>query len=183
MDRANVAPRGPGFHAGRNVHSARDVGATSAFCSRVPFLMLKPPVQRNAVVRSVVAIVIGVLVVVLLGTMANAVVLHGAANGPMPVPLEAMVVIMHALAAFAGGYVGAAIAHRRPATHGLAVGVLYLLATQFAPSLPVPLIPWPAASPLWLTAVGMGAALLGAVLGGTARGQVEAETRTGRHAS
>jgi len=127
------------------------------------------------VVRSVVGIVFGVLIVTLLGTMANAVVFHGAAAGPMPAPLELLLLLMHGLAAIAGGYMGAAVARRRPATHGLAVGVLYLLAVQLAPQMTVRLIPALVARPLWLTAVGMLVALAGAVVGGTARGQAERE--------
>lgn len=134
-------------------------------------------------VRSVVGIAFGVLIVALLGTMASAVVFHGATAGPMPAPLEVMILLMHALAALAGGYLGAAIARRRPAAHGLAVGVLYLLAIQLAPSLPVRLIPSPAARPLWLTAAGIVVGLAGAVLGGLARGQAERGMQNGRHAS
>jgi len=135
------------------------------------------------VARSVVGIAFGVLVIALLGVMANAVVFHGATTGPMPAPLQVLVLLMHALAALAGGYLGAAIARRRPATHGLAVGVLYLLAVQFAPSLPVRLFPPPAARPLWLTAVGIVVGLAGAVLGGLARGQAERGMQDGRHVS
>ncbi len=134
-------------------------------------------------IRSVLGIAFGVLVIALLGTMANAVVFHGAAAGPMPAPLEAMVLLMHALAALAGGYLGAAIARRRPATHGFAIGVLYLLAVQISPSLPASVFPVPAALPLWLTAMGMVAGLAGAVLGGLARGQAQRAAQNGRHAS
>ena len=134
-------------------------------------------------IRSVVGIALGVLVVALLGTMASAVVFHGATTGPMPAPLEVMVLLMHALAAFAGGYLGAAVARRRPATHGLAVGVLYLLAIQIAPSFPVRPIPASTGRPLWLTAAGMLVGLVGAVLGGVARGQADRAMQNGRHAS
>ena len=134
-------------------------------------------------IRSVVAIAVGVFVIAVLGTMANAVVLHGPAAGPMPPLLELMVLLMRALAAFAGGYLGAAIARRRPAAHGLAVGVLYLLVAQFAPALPVRLIPALSAGPLWLTGLGIVVGLAGAVLGGLARGQADRATQNGRHAS
>ncbi len=134
--------------------------------------------------RSVVAIAFGVLVIALLGVMASAVVFHGATTGPMPAPLEGLVLLMHALAALAGGYLGAAIARRRPATHGLAIGVLYLLAVQIAPSIPMGrLFPPPAEGPLWFTAVGIAAGLAGAVLGGLARGQAERGAQNGRHVS
>jgi hypothetical protein len=125
------------------------------------------------VVRSVVGIVFGVLVIAALVAMANAVVFHGTAGGSMPAPLEFMLLLMHALAAIAGGYLGAAIARRRPGTHGLAVGVLYLLAVQFAPTIPARLIPTFAVRPLWLTALGIAVGLVGAVVGGIARGQAD----------
>ncbi len=120
-------------------------------------------------------VVFGVLVIALLGAMASAVVFHGTAGGTMPAPLAFMLLLMHALAAVAGGYLGAAIARRRPAAHGLAVGVLYLLAAQVAPGLPAHLMPAPVVRPLWLTAAGMAAGLAGAVLGGVARAQAERE--------
>lgn len=122
-------------------------------------------------VRSLLGIACGVLVIALLGTMANAVVFHGAATGPMPLPVEALLLLMHLLAAVAGGYLGVAVARRRPATHGFAIGVAYLLAVQIRPDLAGHMTPGAVVQPLWMTGVGMAVALAGAAIGGAARGQ------------
>jgi hypothetical protein len=123
------------------------------------------------VVRSAVGVVLGVGVIALLGAMANAVVFHGGASGPTPALLDFMSLLMHALAAIAGGYTGAAVARRRPAAHGLAVGVLTLLAAQLAP-VPLSITPGPGSTqPLWMTAGVMALTLIGSVLGGAARAE------------
>lgn len=122
-------------------------------------------------VRSVAGIVAGLVVVAMLGAMARAVVFHGPVPGAIPLPLALLLLLMYGLAAIAGGYVGAAAAGRRPVAHGFAVGVGYLVAVQLAPSLAARLNPGVGIQPLWLTGAAMGMALLGAILGGSARAQ------------
>lgn len=123
--------------------------------------------------RSVTGIVLGCSVVFVLNTMANGVVLHG---GPAPVipppPLTAMLLLMHGLAGVAGGYLAALVAGRRPATHGLAVGVLYLIAAQLA-SGPLHSAVHPvAAQPVWFSVAMLAVAAVGSALGGGSRGEI-----------
>ncbi len=126
--------------------------------------------------RSITGIVAGCGVVFVLNTMANGVVLHG---GPTPVippfPLTMMLLLMHGLAGVAGGYLAARVARGRPATHGLAVGVLYLIAVQSSwPPLHAAAHPV-SAQPLWFTLAILAVAVVGATLGGGARGEIVEE--------
>jgi hypothetical protein len=123
--------------------------------------------------RSVTGIAVGYGTVFVLGTMANSVVLHGGPSPSLPpAPLIVMLLLMHGLAGIAGGYLAAFIAGHRPASHGLAVGVLYLIAEQVASgglreaAHPV------GVQPLWFSAAILGVVVLGATLGGGARGEV-----------
>jgi hypothetical protein len=117
-------------------------------------------------------LVIGTAVVVALVAMANAVVFHGVAPSGLPVPpLVALLFIMHGLAAFAGGYAAAAIARRRPRTHGVAVGMAYVLVVQFAPPSLINAPPPSAHAPFWFTAAVTLIALAATTLGAAARAQ------------
>lgn len=123
--------------------------------------------------RSVAGILGGCILVFVLIIMANAVVLHG---GPAPTlppaPLTFMLLLMHALAGIAGGYLAGLVAGRRPGPHGFAVGILFLLLVQAA-SGPLRAAAHPIGTqPLWFTAVILGLVLLGATLGGAARGEI-----------
>ncbi len=123
-------------------------------------------------VRTVAGIAVGCAVVFALSAMANAVVFHGGVPTGLPaLPLAVLLFVMNGLAATAGGYTAATIARQRPRTHGLAVGVSYVLIVQLAP-------PWltnvavPAgAHPLWFMAAGMAIVLAGTTLGAAAREQ------------
>ena len=123
--------------------------------------------------RSVGGVVGGCFAVLALSAMANAVVLHG---GPAPAlppfPLAVMLLLMHGLAGIAGGYLAGLAAARRPMAHGLAVGVLYLMAVQFAPGRVRAVAHPVAGQPLWFTATLLIVMLVGTTLGGAARGQV-----------
>jgi hypothetical protein len=123
------------------------------------------------VVRSALGIACGGGVVAALSTMANAVVFHGAPVAGVPMTLALLLVLMHGLAAIAGGYLAAAIARRRPAAHGFAVGVLYLLAVQFAPATLALVSGAPLSEPIWAATAAMGVTLVGAAAGGGAWGQ------------
>jgi hypothetical protein len=127
---------------------------------------------EGPVVRSVLAFVLGCAGMTALSAMANAVIFHGGAGGQMPAVLAALLLVMRGLAAIAGGYTAAAIARRRPASHGLAAGVLYVLASQLAPATMGRLSGAPAAQSLGMAAAAIAVTLLGATLGGSARGQV-----------
>ncbi len=123
--------------------------------------------------RSVAGILGGCIAVFALNIMANAVVLHG---GPAPtfppLPLTVMLLLMHALAGIAGGYLAGTVAGRRPGAHGFAVGVLFLLVVQVAWA-PLHATAHPVgAQPLWFTAVILGLVVVGATLGGAARGEI-----------
>ena len=124
-------------------------------------------------VRSVVGIVVGCAAVFALGTMAGAVVFHG--TPPQGIPgatLATMLLVMDGLAAIAGGYLAAAIARRRPRTHGLAVGVVYVLVVQLAPAALAPFTHPTAGPPLWFTAAATAIVIVGATIGGAARHQI-----------
>jgi hypothetical protein len=136
--------------------------------------MLPRIAWRNDVLRSVAGIVGGCFAVLALSAMANAVVLHG---GPAPAlppfPLAAMLLLMHGLAGIAGGYLAGLLAGRRPKAHGLAVGLLYLLAVQLASSRVRAVAHPVAGQPLWFTATLLVVMVVGTTLGGAARGQVD----------
>ena len=124
-------------------------------------------------VRSVAGIVVGCTAVFALGTMAGAVVFHGTPPQAIPgAPLATMLLVMNGLAAIAGGYLAAAVARRRPRTHGLAVGVVYVLVVQLAPPALAPFTHLTAGPPLWFTAVATAIVIAGATLGGAARHQI-----------
>ncbi len=114
----------------------------------------------------------GCALVFALSAMANAVVFHGGAPQRLSVvPIAALLLVMIALAAIAGGYVAAAIARRRPRTHGLAVGVCCVLVVQLSPPWLAGLAMPAAGQPLWFTAAAMAIVLGGAALGASARAQ------------
>lgn len=122
--------------------------------------------------RSVAGIVGGCGAVLVLGSMANAVVLHGGpVPGLPPLPLAAMLLLMHALAGVAAGYLAAWVSGRRGAWHGFAVGVLYVLMAQLAGGAVQVVVHPVSAQPFWFTAVMLAVVVLGAVVGGAARGQ------------
>ncbi len=130
-------------------------------------------------IRSLVAIVLGGVVIAALGTMAGAVVVHRLPPRGAPAILLFMTLLMRTLAAVAGGYVAGSVARRRPAAHGLAAGVLYLLAIQLLAPTPWLATRVTADQPLWFAAASLGLALVGAAVGGAAQGQnVGAPTST-----
>ena len=130
--------------------------------------------------RSGVAFVFGCAAMVALSAMANAVVFHGGAGSHMPPVLTGMLLVMRGLAAIAGGYLAAAIARRRPSAHGLAAGVLYVFAAQFAPRTMAALSGAPASQPLGAAAAAIAVTLIGAILGGAARGQMVGQRQVER---
>ncbi|MDE3217074.1 MAG: hypothetical protein KGO03_11770, partial [Gemmatimonadota bacterium] len=123
--------------------------------------------------RSVAGILAGCILVFLLSLMANAVVLHGGPAPTLPpLLLTAMLLLMHALAGTAGGYLAGLVAGRRPGTHGFAVGVLFLLVVQVAAG-PLRTAAHPVgAQPFWFRALLLGLVVVGTTLGGAARGEV-----------
>ncbi|HVA57894.1 MAG: DUF3792 family protein [Gemmatimonadaceae bacterium] len=126
--------------------------------------------RRRGVVRTVTGIAVGCALAFVLSAMADAVVFHGGPPEALPVlPLAAFLLVMNGLAAIAGGYTAAALARRRPRTHGLAVGISYVLLMQLAPPSLTNLAFPAAAQPLWFTAASMAIVLAGAALGGAAR--------------
>lgn len=121
--------------------------------------------------RSLLALVTGVIVVYALAVMANAVVFHGASQEATPaVPLQVLLLGMGALAAIVGGYAAGAIAGRRPLAHGLALGLL-LAAIRVAmlardrPGM------GSASESRWFTIAVMVGAFIGGTLGGVMRAQ------------
>jgi hypothetical protein len=127
---------------------------------------------EDPVGRSVVAFVLGCAVMTALTAMANAVVFHGGGSVHMPPMLTGILLVMRGLAAIAGGYFAATIARRRPVAHGLAAGVLYVFAVQFAPRALALLSGASGPQSLEAAAAAIGVTLVGAALGGAARGQL-----------
>jgi uncharacterized membrane protein YfcA len=123
------------------------------------------------VVRSLCAMVGGCAAIAVLVLMANSVVFHGGAlEGPPEIPLQVILLAMGALAAVVGGYVAAAIGHRTPRMHGVALG-LVLACVGGTMLLRGKTDIWPTPEPRWFTVSMVLAGVAGAMVGGLVKGQ------------